>query len=379
MGSPKTFLVAASFRRGDNNTIGAMYSRVAEHWVAAGHQVILVNDGRRQGGESHGGRLVTTSWPSNRPTGLADFLFLRRLIARHRPDCIVSNYGSDNLCQLAGWLQRVPCRVVWHHTPTSQDKLDFGKGSWRLRWLVERKRWLYKLPTHFVCGSTHTRQDLEQTFGVPAGKISQRRYLLPDPQRETAAAAQRPPCRLIFTGRFHPSKGHEFLIRALPRLAAAFPGIEIDFVGEGPTRAACEALARELGVARHCRFLGQVKHLRTIFEMVGRATASVAPSLDEGFGLILIEAMAMGTPVVASDIPPFRGILTDGEDSLLFPPGDVQALGDRLLALLGDPALRARLAAGARAGFLEKFSTERNAGPLAEFFAGLIPPPQPPP
>lgn len=367
--------MAASFRRGDNNTIGAMYSRVAEQWLAAGHRVVLVNDGRRPGSISHDGRLVITSWPSTRPTGMADFLFLRRLIARHRPDCIVSNYGSDNLCQLAGWLQQVPCRVVWHHTPTSQDKLDFTtKGAWRHRLLVARKRWLYRLPTHFVCGSSHTREDLLQTFGVPAAKISQRRYLLPDPQRETPAAAVRDPHRLVFTGRFHPSKGQEFLIRALPRLAAALPEIRVDFAGDGPTRTACEALARELGVERHCRFLGQVKHLRTIFEMVGQAAATVASSLDEGFGLILIESMAMGTPVVASDIPPFRGILADGEDGFLFPPGDVEALGDRLLALLGDPALRQRLAAGAREHFLEKFSTERNAAAQAAFFASLIPP-----
>ncbi len=99
----------------------------------------------------------------------------------------------------------------------------------------------------------------------------------------------------------------------------------------------------------------------------------MASSLDEGFGLILIESMAMGTPVVASDIPPFRGILSDGEDGLLFPPRDVEKLGDQLLALLGDPERRARLAAGARRSFLEKFSTERNAAAQADFFASLIP------
>ncbi len=370
---PKTFLVAASFRRGDNNTIGAMYSRVAEHWANAGHRAILVNDGRRAGWESHGGLLTMTSWPSNRPTGLADFLFLRRLIARHKPDCIVSNYGADNICQLAGWLARVPCRVVWHHTPTSQDQLDFGKSSLRHRFLVARKRRLYRLPTHFVVGSTHTREDLLHTFGVPASKIAQRRYLLPDPQRSAPAAAERDPFRILFTGRFHPSKGHEFLIRALPALAAEFPALEVDFVGEGPIRPACEALARELGVAGHCRFHGQVKHLHTVFEMAGRSALAVAPSLDEGFGLILIEAMGMGTPVVASDIPPFRGILAPGEDSLLAPPGDSAALGERLRQLLGDPALRARLGAGSRANFLAKFSTEENAAAQADFFAGLVP------
>jgi colanic acid/amylovoran biosynthesis glycosyltransferase len=370
---PRCFLVAASFRRSDNNTIGAMYRRVAEEWAAAGHRVILVNDGRRPEEEAFDGRLVFRSWPSVRPTGLADFRFLRGLLAQYRPDCLISNYGADNVCQLAGWLAKVPCRVVWHHTPTSQDKLDFGKSSLQHRWLVARKRWLYRLPTNFVCGSTHTREDLLRTFGVPEQKISLRRYLLPDPQRAAKAAEKRDPFRILFTGRFHPSKGHEFLIRALPRLAAAFPALEVDFVGEGPIRTEIEALARRLGVEKHCRFHGQVKHLHTVFEMAGRSALAVAPSLDEGFGLILIEAMGMGTPVVASDIPPFRGILTPGEDSLLAPPGDVEALGDALHRLLGDPALRQRLGEGARENFLAKFSTERNAADQAAFFEDLIP------
>ena len=279
---PKCFLVAASFRRGDNNTIGAMYSRVAEAWAAAGHQVILVNDGRRPGWERMDGRLVMTSWPSVRPTGLRDFLFLRRLIERYRPDCILSNYGSDNLCQLAGWLAGVPCRILWHHTPTSQDRLDFAKGSWRLRFLMARKKWVYRLPTHFVCGSTHTRQDLLETYAVPAEKISLRRYLLPDPQAAVAPAAAKLPGRLVFTGRFHPSKGQEYLIRALPGLLAEFPAVAVDFIGEGPTRAACEALARELGVADRCFFHGQVKHLHPIFAMVSQAEVWVAAGLDEG-------------------------------------------------------------------------------------------------
>lgn len=370
---PKCFLVAASFRRSDNNTIGAMYRRVAEHWAGAGHRVILVNDGRRPGEDAFDGRLLMRSWPSVRPTGLADFQFLRRLLARHRPDCLISNYGADNICQLAGWLARVPGRVLWHHTPTSQDRLDFGKSSLRHRWLVARKRWLYRLPTHFVCGSTHTREDLLQTFGVPPAKISQRRYLLPDPQRAAPVAVTRDPFRILFTGRFHPSKGHEFLIRALPRLAAAFPALEVDFVGDGPIRGEIEALASQLGVDQHCRFHGQVKHLHTVFEMAGRSALAVAPSLDEGFGLILIEAMGMGTPLVASDIPPFRGILTPGEDSLLAPPCDTEALGAALHRLLGDPALRERLGTGARENFLAKFSTEQNAAAQADFFEALIP------
>ncbi len=83
------------------------------------------------------------------------------------------------------------------------------------------------------------------------------------------AAAERDPHRLIFTGRFHPSKGQEFLIRALPRLAAAYPAVSVDFVGQGPTRPACEALARELGVEGRCRFHGQVHHLHDIFALVG--------------------------------------------------------------------------------------------------------------
>src|SRR5205085_12496712 len=78
------------------------------------------------------------------------------------------------------------------------------------------------------------------------------------------------------------------------------------------------------------------------------ADAFAFPSVKEGFGLVVLEALAAGLPVVASDIPVFAEYLEDGRSALLVPPGDAGALGGALDRLAGDPALRRRLAAGGR-------------------------------
>src|SRR5204863_8049536 len=92
------------------------------------------------------------------------------------------------------------------------------------------------------------------------------------------------------------------------------------------------------------------------------------PSLDgESFGLVLLEAMAAGTAIVASEIDGYRTVARDGREALLVPPGDAGALRDSLRALLDDPGRRSRLVAGGRAR-AEEFSISRIAARFAELY-----------
>ncbi|RZQ65540.1 glycosyltransferase family 4 protein [Amycolatopsis suaedae] len=149
-----------------------------------------------------------------------------------------------------------------------------------------------------------------------------------------------------FVGRYtEPRKGMPVLLAALRPLLAELPDLRLVVVGKGEE----DALRREAGpeLAGHIELLGQVDE-----PTKARALRSVdvycAPNTGgESFGMILTEAMAAGTPVVASALDSFRRVLDDGAAGVLFPPEDSAALTEALRDLLGDPTRRASLAAAA--------------------------------
>ncbi|WP_328397217.1 glycosyltransferase family 4 protein [Nocardia sp. NBC_00416] len=146
---------------------------------------------------------------------------------------------------------------------------------------------------------------------------------------------------VLFLGRYdEPRKGMQVLLNALPALVARHPEVEVLVVGRGDE----ERLRREAGpLARHLRFLGQVSDMEKASAMRS-ADVYVAPNLGgESFGIILIEAMAAGTAVVASELDAFRRVLRDGAAGLLIPIGDSTALAEALDSVLTDDARRTGL------------------------------------
>ncbi|MFD7846039.1 glycosyltransferase family 4 protein [Nocardia sp. NPDC059764] len=143
---------------------------------------------------------------------------------------------------------------------------------------------------------------------------------------------------VLFLGRFdEPRKGMEVLLGALPELVRRHPGVEILIVGRGDE----DRLRREAGEnAGHLRFLGQVTDAEKASAMRS-ADVYVAPNLGgESFGIVLVEAMAAGTAVVASDLDAFRRVLRDGTAGMLVPVGDSARLSAAISAMLTDDERR---------------------------------------
>jgi phosphatidyl-myo-inositol alpha-mannosyltransferase len=152
---------------------------------------------------------------------------------------------------------------------------------------------------------------------------------------------------LLFVGRLEHRKGLEQLVRAFTLLRAERSDLRLLVVGDGPERARCEQLL-PARLRADVRFLGRVAQ----DELPGCYAAAdvyVSPALGgESFGIVLLEAMAAGTPVVASDIPGYRTVVTDGVDGRLVAPGDPRALAVAIGALLDAPALGRALATEGR-------------------------------
>ncbi|MFR9750270.1 glycosyltransferase family 4 protein [Nocardia sp. 004] len=146
---------------------------------------------------------------------------------------------------------------------------------------------------------------------------------------------------VLFLGRYdEPRKGMQVLLGALPELVREHPGIEILIVGRGDE----DRLRREAGkLSGHLRFLGQVSDAEKASAMRS-ADVYVAPNLGgESFGIILIEAMAAGTAVIASELDAFRRVLRDGTAGMLVPVGDSAALATALHTVLTDTVRREAL------------------------------------
>jgi phosphatidylinositol alpha-mannosyltransferase len=151
---------------------------------------------------------------------------------------------------------------------------------------------------------------------------------------------------LLFVNRLDPRKGFRVAIDAFARLAPGHPTLRLVVAGDGPDRGAVEGLPSSLRA--RVRMLGAVPH-DDLPPYHAAADVFVGPALGrESFGIVLVEAMAAGLPVVASDIDGWREVVRDGLEAILVPPGDPMALAEAVGKVLADPALAARLTAAGR-------------------------------
>jgi phosphatidylinositol alpha-mannosyltransferase len=156
------------------------------------------------------------------------------------------------------------------------------------------------------------------------------------------AGYPRPGRTVLFLGRYdEPRKGMAVLLEALPRLVERFGEVEVLIVGPGDE----DALRERAGaLAGNLRFLGQVDDAGKASAMRSADVYCAPNTGGESFGIVLVEALAAGTAVVASDLDAFRRVLLDGEAGRLVPVGDGDALAEALIDVLEDDTLRQRLA-----------------------------------
>jgi glycosyltransferase involved in cell wall biosynthesis len=237
------------------------------------------------------------------------------------------------------------------------DPVEFqSSGSARL--LRTARDLELRRAAHVVCPSSFLAE-LVRDWGIPADRIT----VLPNPTPPVPALPDperggRP--LLAFAGRMTAPKALGVALEAV----AQVPEVDFALAGDGDERAALEARAHALELDGRVRFLGSLPR-DEVLALFRRADAAVLSSAWENFPHTLVEALAVGTPAIATHVGGVAEIVTDGENGLLVPPGDPAALAEAIRRFLGDDALRARLAAAA-APSAERFSPERIYGRLEQ-------------
>lgn len=178
---------------------------------------------------------------------------------------------------------------------------------------------------------------------------------------------EREASRLLFVGRLNAQKGIEQLLDALAQMRVQ---ARLDVIGDGPDAAVLQQRAASLGVADRVQWHGSLPQPRLV-DYYRRATALVVPSVEEGFGLVAVEAQLCETPVVAYASGGLRESIEDEATGYLVPPGDAAALAARLDAVLSDPD-RERVGRAGRQSALARFAPESVARRYAQLYRSVL-------
>lgn len=301
--------------------------------------------------QAHG--IPTERWMMPRHLDPAFFVRLVRHLRQVKPDMIHTHLvHAETYAIPAAKLAGVPYVVASSH----------NDDPFRRKWYFQPRHWLlWKLTDKGIAISEHVRQFLIEVEGAKPEQVQTIYYGLP-PQaplprgairNELGLAPDTPligsVCRLI------PQKGLPDAITAMKLLTATHPNLHYAMVGEGISRGALEAQARELGLADRVHFLGwRADPLPLMADM----DIFVMPSHWEGFGLVLLEAMSQSRPVVGTRVSAIPEIVVEGQTGLLVPPQQPQALADALHQVLSDAALAQRLGANGLQRLKDSFSPE---------------------
>lgn len=191
------------------------------------------------------------------------------------------------------------------------------------------------------------------------------------PERETARKALGLPTQafvVMCAASLVSRKGHLYLLRAAAHLTARGQRCEVLLSGEGEEEPVLRAEAERLGLTPRVRFLG---YQRDVVPIMAAADVVVLPSFKEGLPNVLVEAMAMRRPVVATSIPGVVELVIPGVNGFLVPPGDAMALADALLRLRADPSLRRQMGNTGREGVARKFDQRHCLAEVEDFLVGM--------
>jgi glycosyltransferase involved in cell wall biosynthesis len=309
-------------------------------------------------------------FPGLRPPGPAAWQALRslvRLCSRGDVSLLHSNTPRTNLyASVAGRMARLP--VIWH----CRNLLEPG--------MRDTDRWFAWLPDRIICNSaaiaarfTGSRwQDRVVTImnGVDLGEFHP--GIPGDPVRAELGYRGKPVIAAM--SRLDPEKGHEALLEAMHTVLAQRPDARLMIAG----RAAVDPAGRHATLERHLARLGisgAVRLLgfrRDIPALLAAADVCVLPASAEACGRVLLEAMAMAKPVVATASGGTPEIVVDGVTGLLVPPGNPAALAAALVALLQDPERARAMGSAGRKRVAERFTIEAHAQQTMRLYAEVL-------
>lgn len=232
--------------------------------------------------------------------------------------------------------------------------------------VANRRAWRRRVSA-FVCIS-QSQRDILIPWGLPSGRAFVKHNLVPTRPPRPPSDRNR---TIVFIGRVSEAKGAPLLMRAWDLYSATSPrsSLRLVLAGDGTLQ---DEVARWAGARENVEFLGLLTPAECQ-QLLDTAGAAVVPSAwEETFGLVVVEAMAAGVPVIAAAHGSFPELIVDGEEGRLFPPGDAAALANVFREVEAQPERYARFGQSARSGYEARFDAEDNFKQLLAIYEFAI-------
>jgi teichuronic acid biosynthesis glycosyltransferase TuaC len=256
----------------------------------------------------------------------------------------------------------VPYVVSVHGLDAFSTKQVSGRAGEWCRRISQR---VYRSSRRVICISERVREQVLEGAATSRTSVV---YNGVDPKLfspGTEPTDRRP--IILSVGNLIPIKGHDLIIRAVAPLAAVFPTLTLEIIGDGPERGRLQALAQQLQIGDRVLFLGR-RSRQQVASAMQQCTVFALPSRYEGLGCVYLEAMASGKPVIGCRGQGIEEVVEQGTNGWLVGSDDVKELRDALSTLLSNAALRKFISGHARQTILDEFTLTRQADHLRRIY-----------
>jgi len=331
--------------------------------------ICALSDDNNKGAKQRNGDIQYVIIRSNGLNNISIIFKIIRFLKDNEIEIVHTHPGF--LSRFAATLAKVPVIVsTWHGTlPRSRVRLRFFD------------RYLANRTSMFVANSYFTKNENSAALGLSErhsqviyNGIDLDRFGYRDEERGRQARRELgiplEATVVSATGRLHPDKGHDVLIAAANLVVKTEPKVYFVVAGDGKWREMLETTAARMGINNHVRIIGAVDDVRPL---LWASNLFVQPSSRrEGFGLSLVEAMAVGLPVVGSDLGGIPEIIEAEVNGLLAPPGNSSMLASQIIRLIKDPELSAKLGRNGQCTVSEKFVARRMVRQYMDLYMELL-------
>lgn len=357
-----------AFYIGSLNKGGAerVFVNLAEYFQNKGYQIVMVTQYQKENEYvlAEGIRRVISDIPPEETTGSRAVNFYRRMSRLHRiwkkerPDLVLSCVGKNNFMAVV--------TTMFTKTKPVVSVVGEAKEEYPNRLMKALANLLFPFASGVILQTERSKSFFSQ-------RVSRTSVILPNSLnplfiRERFRGEREK--RIVSVGRLDANKNHEMMIRAFAGLAGRYPEYTLTIYGEGELREHLQKLIASLGLEEKVFLPGVVPD---VAERIEKAALFLLVSYSEGVSNALIEALALGLPVIATDVPSggTQELIRHGENGLIIPPGDEEALKAAMERLLSDGEYAERLGEQAHK-IQERLAPERVNRQWQEYFESIL-------
>ncbi|MBI4686387.1 MAG: glycosyltransferase [Nitrospirae bacterium] len=302
--------------------------------------------------------------PMKKPYDIVSIIKLAKLFREYKIDIVNTHSGVDSwIGGLASKIAKVPVLVRTRHLniPLRKSLLNF----------------IHYLPDVYITCGNNMRNNLVASCGfradkvvsIPTGVGMEFFDVTRTPQAKLKYGLNMDSVVITNAGILRSVKGHEITLRAVKPVLQSIPHARFLIVGDGPLRGALEKLAEELGISRYVIFTGFIEDIPEIYSFTDVAVLS---SWSEGLPQSLLQAMAAGVPVVATNVGGVPEVVTDQKTGILVEPGDYEGLAKGIIRILNNPEEPALLTKNAKNIVLSEHSLNQMLSKIEELYSCLL-------